>query len=257
MQPAPGTDYPTDKRNYQIVWAFMPDQWSHRISSHPSSAVLPIFLGADVWRAYEETNEYQSEPQWCALGILYTWTETGKWAYPMPDVLDAYRRDLLAGIANQLGYPSLPAFIVACAAWVRWNCGCLRSQIVLGGGMFAVPDTVLIQYDFMLDTWSLVERAADMNRMAVCKSLISLFRNMDLTQLRSAKPGQPGVNTVCYIYLASLLLSGDRAVFMAEAPYLFANVMQAPNMSRKLEVAAGFEKLDISHLQILQGPERI
>lgn len=248
----PQTALPTfilDNHQHQVVWLLKHQDWSKQILGTELSFALPVFLAAGFWERYKVSGTLEISPSNEVLigyGILYTWMETAKWMYPV-ESLDTLRLKLLQGIAKRHGDEPVEALAHIAATWARSNCGCLPSWHILAGALSAGASSSRLRYDFLLDTWLLLELdGADAAIKPIGTSIIEQWHELDLEALRreSGEAGQRNVNTACYIYLAALILLRDAKFVDGWHRLVRAGVMKAPGMERKLAAAAHHPSID-------------
>lgn len=229
----------------------MPDNWASDFTDYSGGCQLPIFIGADNWVEYEKSGEYGVSPLFVCIGILYSWSEPEKWHFETQEGLDEFRNKVFFHLGLQTDTENLTELLITAAAWVRWNCGCVPSQRVLVGAMQIDPNNPSVSYDYVLDTWSLIERIPDVDLVGMCKSILSVALGIDLNNLLTASDqGQQNVNSVCYLILASLLLLGDKEEFARLFDILAGNAMNAPRQQAKLQTAAQMHSPTIDDLRI-------
>lgn len=244
--------YPTDEQNYIVAWKLMPEKWSTVFSDYSGACNLPTFIGADDWVEYEKTGSFGAEPLFVCIGILYSWFEPDKWFFESNDDLDEYRNKILVYYGMHTNAKDLEDLIISSAAWVRWNCGCNPSQRVLGGGIHVYPDSPIICFDYLLDTWSLVERIPGMDIVGAAKSIVSVGINIDLDKLAaSSEQGPQQVNTAYYTMLASLLLGGQKDMYSDLFQQWNESGAHAPVMQNRLISAANKDNLTVDDLRLL------
>lgn len=244
--------YPTDEHNYDVAWKLMPESWSADFTNYGGRCNLPIFIGADEWIEYKKTGEFRSSALSICIGVLYTWSEPEKWCVSEEVDLDEYRYRVLVHFGHQTNTSDLHELLISSAAWVRWNCGCNPSQRVLGGAIGVDPDNPMVRYDYVLDTWSLIERLPTIDIAGACQSLASIVTGIDLSQLhaRSGEAGQQNLNSVCYLYLASMLLLGDREEYSRCFKLFTEELMRAPGLISRLKSAEDKDVVTVDDLRI-------
>lgn len=249
--------YPTDEQNYIIAWKFMPEEWSSEFSDYSGKCSLPIFIGADDWVEYMKTGSFGVEPLFMCIGILYSWTDAPeKWFFGSDDDLDEYRKEILTYYRTRTNAKDMEELIISSAAWVRWNCGCNPSQRVLGGGMLVYPESPIISFDYLLDTWSLLERIPDIDIVGATKSIVTVGMSINIEKLAaSSEQGPQQVNTLYYTVLASLLLDGQKDMYLDLFQKWIESGSHAPSMQERVQAAARKTHPTIDDLRLLtKGP---
>ena len=244
--------FTVDQRNYGVVWKLMNDGWASEFTDYSGGFAMPIFLGGDAWQAYEQSGEYESGPLFAFIGILYSWTEVGKWLFGGDqEELDDFRRKLLLNLGMQTNAESYEELLTSSAVWVRDNCGCVPSQRVLGGAVNVAPGSAQVRYDYILDTWLLLETVADLDQDGACQSIVSVASGLDFDDLLNAsEQGQQNVNSACYLMLGSMLMLNMRSEFDVMYDKLSSGYLQAPTAAVKLENAASKDNVEIDDLRM-------
>ena len=117
--------------------------------------------------------------------------------------------------------------------------------------MTVAPGSASVRYDYLLDTWLLIETVPNLDRIGACQSILSVSGGLDLSELLAASDqGQQNVNSACYVMLGAMLMLGLRSEFTALYEELNNRYMQAPTASRKLEDAAAQSSVDIDDLRM-------
>ena len=244
--------FTVDDQNYGVVWKLMSDGWASEFTDYSGGFALPIFLGGEAWQDYERTGEFESGPLFAFIGILYSWMEAGKWLFEGDqEELDDFRRKLLLHLGMQTNVESYEELLTSAAVWVRDNCGCVPSQRVLGGAVTVAPGSASVRYDFLLDTWLLLETVPSIDRIGASQSIVSTSRDLDLDELLAASDqGQQNVNSACYVMLAAMLILGMKSEFSALYAKLNNSYMRVPTASAKLESAAMKDNVEIDDLRL-------
>jgi hypothetical protein len=246
--------YPSDEHNYNVAWKFMPENWSSDFSDYSGRCNLPIFIGADDWVEYNETGSFRGNPLSICIGILYSWFEPDKWLFISDIDVDEYRKKALTYYGMFTNAEDLENLIISSAAWVRWNCGCNPSQRVLGGGVCVLPESAGVRFDYLLDSWSVLERFPNVDVIEMAKSIVSVGHGIDLGKLAaSSEQGPKQVNSVYYTMLASLLLGGQKDLFLDLLKQWIESGAHAPDMMNTLMSAANKDSVTVDDLRIFTG----
>ena len=242
---------PLDSSNYGEVWKLMAEGWATDFTGYSGRFALPIFLGGEAWVAYERSGEFEVGPLFACIGILYTWSEVDKWMFDgNQNDFDEFRRKLLLHIGMQTNTENFPDLAISASSWVRNTCGIIPSQRVLGGAL-NVSGAAGIGYDYILDTWLLLETVPEIDQDGACRSILSIGKQVDLNVLVTASDqGQQNVNTAGYVMLGSLLLQGMQSEFKKLFEELSNGIMQAPTLMARLKNAALNESVSIGDLRL-------